>query len=155
MPKFTAKEEQFSQLEDVLQSSVVMLELNDLASTIFNARQLLQADKRCCIIANTSASDQNLKNIQALYRCLAMLKKLQQQFGAEYPLINANLIGIYPSLDYPACVYELHTSADHYVSVNILPYDQSSLTRMIRYVIGKLLGANPAAGGLGLVLNRE
>jgi len=155
MPEFTAKEEQFSQLKDVLQSPVVMLQFADSASTMLKARQLLKTSERCCIIANTSTSNQKLKNIKTLYHSLATLKKLQRQFSHEYPLATANLIGIYPSLDYPACVYELHTSADHYVSGNILPYDQSNLTRMIRYVIGKLLGANPAVGGLGLVLSKD
>ncbi len=155
MPEFTAKEEQFSQLEDVLQSPVVMLQPTDSASTMLKARQLLKGSERCCIIANTSTSNQTLKNIKMLYHSLATLKKLQQQFCHEYPLATTSLIGIYPSLGYPACVYELHTSADQYVSANILPYDQSKLIRMIRYVIGKFLGANPAIGGLGLVLNRE
>tara|TARA_R110001592_G_scaffold148669_3_gene373820 strand:+ start:237 stop:704 length:468 start_codon:yes stop_codon:yes gene_type:complete len=155
MPELTDKEEQFSQLEDVLQSPVVMLQLADSESTILKARQLLKTSERCCIIANTSTSNQKLKTIKTLYHSMAALKKIQQEFSHEDPLTNANLVGIYPSLDYPACVYELHTSADLYVSANILPYDQSNLARMIRYVVAKLLGANPAIGGLGLILSRE
>ncbi|WP_309043348.1 hypothetical protein [Marinobacter sediminicola] len=155
MPDHTAKEEQFSQLEDVLQSPVVMLQLADSAATTLKVRQLLQASKRCCIITNTSTSNRKLKNIKTLYHSLATLNKLQQDFSHEDPLTNANLVGIYPSLDYPACVYELNTSADLYVSANILPYDHSNLARMIRNVVAKLLGANPAIGGLGLILSRE
>ena len=49
----------------------------------------------------------------------------------------------------------MNTSADRYVSSNILPNTGSALTRAIKEFITKLLGANPAVGGLGLLLYKE
>ena len=73
----------------------------------------------------------------------------------EYPSLHTSLIGIYPSLEYPACVYELNTNADRYVSANVLPYTGSALISTVKYLIDKFLGANPAVGGLGLTLYKE
>jgi hypothetical protein len=152
---FSVISEQLSQLKDVLQSPVVLLELADQPMAMRQARQILENSMHCCIIAPTSQSNQKLRNIINLYQSMAVLKKLQRQFCNEYSLSETSLIGIYPSLEYPACVYQLHTNADHYVSTNVLPYNNSALISTAKYFAQKLLGANPAIGGLGLILYRE
>lgn len=154
MSKFSAEKE-FSQLEDVLESPTVTLQLDDQALTLAKTRRVLKTSKHCCIIAATSISSHKLRNIKTLYHSLVALKKLRQQLFHEYSLSDTSLIGIYPSLEYPACVYQLHTNADRYISANVLPRDNSAVIGTIKYFIGRLLRANPAVGGLGLLVHRK
>jgi hypothetical protein len=149
------KSEELSQLEDVLQTSIVMLALHDHALTLRKMKDILVTSRHCCIVTATSTSSHKLRNIKTLYYSLIALKKLKQQLLHEYPRSHVSLIGIYPSLQYPACVYQLRTNADRYVSANVLPYESSAVAGVIKYVIGRLFGANPAIGGLGLILHRD
>lgn len=153
MSKFSAREE-YSQLEDVLQSPIAILQLHDQASTLLETKEILDTCKHCCVVTATSTSSHKLRNIKTLYQSLAALKKLRKQLSQQYPLTDTSLIGIYPSLQYPACVYQLHTNADRYISANVLPNDASAVVSMIKYIIRRLLGVNPAIGGLGLILYR-
>jgi hypothetical protein len=155
MSKFSAKETEFSQLEDALQSPIVILHLGDNTLTLAKTRRILKTSKHCSIIADTSTSSQKLTRIKTLYYSLVALKKLRQQLCHEHSLSDMSLIGIYPSLQYPACVYQLHTNADRYISANVLPRDNSAVIGTIKYFIGRLLGANPAVGGLGLLVHRK
>ncbi len=155
MPKYTETKKEFEQLQEVLQNPIIELQLDNPLLTIFKTRTLIKAKKNCCIVSKPSKSHQKIYNIITLHRSMAMLKKIRRQIIDEYPLSNGSLIGIYPSIQYPACVYELHTSADSYVTENVLPYDGSILIAMIKYLIGKVLGVNPSVGGLGLLLYRE
>jgi hypothetical protein len=154
MSKFTAKEE-FSQLEDVLQSPVVTLKLGDPTLTLLETRTILESSKHCCIVAGTSIGSHKLVNLKTLYHNMVTLNKLRRQLHQEYCLSDTSLIGIYPSLQYPACVYQLNTNADRYVSANVLPCDNSAVIGTIKYFIGRLLGVNPAVGGLGLLVHRK
>jgi hypothetical protein len=155
MSVLVAKKEQFSQLEEVLAIPIVALELSNFALTMRNARHQLNTTDQCCIIAAASKGNQKLEKVRTLRNSLVMLKRLQQQIRIEYPLANANLIGIYPSLEYPICVYELNTNADRYVASNVLPSDRFALIRIIKYIIGKFIGTNPNVGGLGLIIHKD
>ena len=154
MSELSVKEE-YSQLKDVLQSPIATLQLADHASTLLETKGMLTTSRQCCIVVATSSSTHKLRNIKTLYQSLVVLKKLKQQLSQEYKLSDTRLIGIYPSLKYPACVYQLHTNADRYVSANVLPGDTSAIVGLIKYIISRLLGANPAIGGLGLILYRD
>lgn len=155
MQEFIAKEKKHSQLEEVLQSPIVQLDAANQAVILINVKQLLSASAHCCIVIATSTSSNKLKNITTLYKSLAALKNIQRQLCAKDSLLTASLIGIYPSLEYPACVYELNTNADSYVSSNVLPHAGSALINTAKFLISKFLGANPAVGALGLVLHKE
>lgn len=155
MSQFITKKEKLSQLEDALQSPTIALELDDPASTKSKVRELLKTSKHCCIIVATSESNNKLRNIKTLYYSLIMLRKLRKKFDNEYSLSSTSLLGIYPSLQYPVCIYELHTNADRYISANVLPHDTSALMGTIKYLTKRLLGASPSIGGLGLILYRK
>tara|TARA_R110000823_G_scaffold9570_2_gene33274 strand:+ start:14672 stop:15121 length:450 start_codon:yes stop_codon:yes gene_type:complete len=148
-------QEQFFQLEDVLQAPIAQLDDYNQAATLQKAKQLLNTSTQSCIVVATSTSNHKLQNIKTLYRSMVALKILQRKLCNEYPSLHTSLIGIYPSLEYPACVYELNTNADRYVSANVLPYTGSALISTVKYLIDKFLGANPAVGGLGLTLYKE
>jgi|GEM_PF-2754975 len=148
-------EEPFSQLKDVLQSPIAHLDLNNPAATLLKARQMLDTSAHCCIVVATSTSSHKYQNIKNLYRSMTILKGLHQRLSKEHSSLHASLIGVYPSLEYPACVYEINTYADQYVTKNVLPYAGFSLVNTIKYLVGKLIGANPAVGGLGLSLYSE
>ena len=154
MSKFSVREE-YSQLEDVLQSPVIVLELHDRASTLFRTKGILDISEHCCIVADTSTSSRKLGNAKTLYQSFFALKKLRKQLSEEYSLSDTSLIGIYPSLQYPACVYQLHTNADRYISANVLPSNNSAIFSVIKYIIRRLLGANPTIGGLGLIIYKD
>ncbi|RBW49723.1 hypothetical protein DS878_05105 [Marinobacter sp. F3R11] len=154
MSKFSSSKE-YSQLEDVLQSPIIILELPDHALTLLETKGALGTHKSCCVISATSTSSHKLHNIKRLYQSLVALKKLQRQLSDELQITDTSLIGIYPSLEYPACVYQLHTNADRYVSANVLPCNGSAIVGIIKHIIRRLLGANPAIGGLGLLLYRN
>lgn len=151
----TAIQEQLSQLRDLLQSPIAHLEPDNQSATLLNARQMLEASAHCCIVVATSTNSNKFKNIKNLYRGMAALKSLQRQLCKEYPPLHASLIGVYPSLESPACVYELNTNADGYIARNVLPYAGSPLVNTLKHLVSKLLGANPAVGGLGLTLYKE
>src|SRR5690554_5606497 len=155
MSKPVVENTRLSQLNDVLLAPILTLSLNDDSVTQLNAKSLLESDKQCCIVSATSTSNNTLTNIKSLYKSMSALKRLQKIFCYEYPSIHTSLIGIYPSLDYPACVYELNTDAERYVTGNVLPYAGSPFKSTVKYLISKLLGANPAVGGLGLILYKE
>ena len=95
------------------------------------------------------------QNMMSLYKNISALKRLQGQLCNENPSLYSSLIGIYPTLDYPACVYELNTNAERYVTENVLPHAGSPLKSAVKRLISKLLGVNPAVGGLGLILYEE
>ena len=154
MSNFDAKEE-FLHLKKVLHSHILILEIDEEALTLLKTRRILETSGQCCIVLATCTTSNKLRNINNLYRGAAVLKRLQRQLCSEYPSLQTSLIGIYPSLEYPACVYELNTNADRYVEGNVLPYASSPLISTIKYLISKLLGANPAVGGLGLSLYKE
>jgi len=155
MTRSSATKHQFLQLEAVLESPIIMLEHNDQALIILKAKQLLKTSRHCSIVAATSTSNQTLRNIITLYRSFAILKKLKRQLCSDSSVENTSLIGIYPSLEYPACVYELRTNADRYVSANVLPYASSTYMMVIRYLFRKIIGVNPDVGGLGLILSKD
>ena len=115
---------------------------------------IIQIDQNNPVVPTTKQSNK-LKSFNNLYRCTSLLRRIRRRLCIDDPSLKVVLIGVYPSLDYPACVYEMNTSADRYVSSNILPNTGSALTRAIKEFITKLLGANPAVGGLGLLLYKE
>lgn len=155
MSKLNAKKEEFLQLEDALQSPVLTLHLDDQALALQKTRTILKDSKHCCIIIATNIGSGKLRNLKTLYHGMTALNKLKYRLYQEYCLSDTSLIGIYPSLQYPACVYQLKTNADRYVSANVLPCDNSAVIGTIKYFIGRLLGANPAVGGLGLLVHRK
>ncbi len=146
----TVIEEHFRQLEDVLKSPVAACEPRNRAQTLIKARQILDTSAQCCIVVATSISSNPVHNIIDLYRSMSCLKYIQRQLCEEYVPLHTCLIGIYPSLEYPACVYELNTNADRYVINNVFPYASSPLITLLKYVISKFIGSNPSVGGLGL-----
>lgn len=155
MSEIAVKKHQLIQLEAVLESPILMLEPGDQELVILQAKRLLNSSGRCCVITATSTSDQTLKNIIAQYRALATLKKLKRQLCSESSLEGISFIGIYPSLEYPACVYELETSANRYVSANVLPYTRSIFLGVIRKLLSRILGFDPYIGASGLILYRD
>lgn len=144
-----------SQLKDVLHSPIILLKPDNQRVIQQEVSQLLSVSGRCCIITNTSTKKNKFEKLRALYKSLAELKDLQRQIFDKDPLIKSSLIGIYPSLEYPACVYELDTNADRYVSDKVLPHAGLSLPGTIKLLIHKFLGINPAVGALGLALYRK
>ncbi|MBQ0831321.1 hypothetical protein [Marinobacter sp.] len=155
MQKFTARDEQLLQLKETLQNPITLLNDNNYSATLLEASQLLVTSARCCIVVATNTGSDTLQSITNLYKGMAALKRLKKYFLKEHPGTGATLIGIYPSLEYPACVYELNTSADRYVAGNVLPYTGSPLAKAIKHLIRRLLGVSPAVGGLGLALYRN
>ncbi len=149
------KDKSFYQLEGVLQTPIVELEHEKHYAELPNVKHLINNSPHCCIVVATSTGSNKLQNLKNLYRCMSLLKRLRRQLCEEYPSLETNLIGIYPSLDYPACVYELNTNAARYVANNVLPYPSSPLISTIKHLISKLLGTNPAVGGLGLTVYKE
>lgn len=148
-------DQQFYQLREALQIPVVQLDTDNHSATLLDAKNVLNSSAHCCIVVATSISRNKFQNIKNLHRSMTLLKHLQRQLCIEYPILRVRLIGIYPSLDYPACVYELKTDAERYVTRNVLPHGGSPLKSTIKYLISKLLGANPSVGGLGLTLYKE
>ncbi len=154
MPPSCSSQE-YPQLKDVVQGPILILEVDDQQLALLKTKEILKTYKNCCIVVPTTTTSHKLKNIRNLHRRMGALKRLQRQLCSENPPIQTSLIGIYPSLEYPACVYELNTHADRYVAGNVLPHPGSSLVSMMKYLIAKLLGANPAVGGLGLAVYEE
>lgn len=155
MSTITIRKPQFSRLGDLLQSSMVILKTDDKSLTIREAEYCLDTYKSCCIVGATSKSKNRINNITNLYFSMITLKRIRRQLHYKYSLSNASLIGIYPSLEYPACAYELNTNADHYVSSNILPKDNFIFLKIIKFFIRKLFNIDPTIGGIGLYLTRE
>tara|TARA_R110000823_G_scaffold24467_6_gene72735 strand:- start:3420 stop:4007 length:588 start_codon:yes stop_codon:yes gene_type:complete len=155
MFKPTTKENQLSQLRDVLQSPVVLLDLDDQSSTTHAVQQILKSFTCCSVIVATSTSSQTIKNIRTLYRSMTALKIIKRQFSYDYPQSTTNLIAIYPSIEYPACVYELHTNAGRYISDKVLPYEHSIFKWVIKNLIETLTSVPPAVGGIGLMIHRN
>ncbi len=143
------------QLAAVLEVSIIQIDQNNPDDVFSDAKQLLSQNSECCIVVPTTKQSNKLKSFNNLYRCTSLLRRIRRRLCIDDPSLKVVLIGVYPSLDYPACVYEMNTSADRYVSSNILPNTGSALTRAIKEFITKLLGANPAVGGLGLLLYKE
>lgn len=148
-------ESQFHQLEDVLQIPVVQLHAGEYSKTLFSARELLANSSHCCIAIAATHSSKKLQNLKDLYSCISLLSRLQRQLCIDYLSLDSSIIGVYPSLEYPACVYEISTAADTYVSGNVLPRNGSALLIAVKQLISKFLGVNPAVGGLGLILYKE
>lgn len=155
MQNSTARESLLPQLEEALQSPIILYSDNRDSSMLLESNQLLTTSARCCVVIATSSGPDALQNIANLYQSMTSLKHLKQYFLKEHPGTRATLIGIYPSLEYPACVYELNTSASRYVTGNILPYNGSLFTKVIKYLVSRILGVSPTVGGLGLALHKE
>jgi hypothetical protein len=145
------------QLFEVLEVPIIPLELDNLFSSTRQARLILGASGCCCVTVTASvcAQDRKLSGILSFYRRVRALKKFRKQLIEDFPAMSANFIGIYPSIEYPACVYELDTAAAKYVGANILPPDGSALKKQLKYFFEKILGVNPSLGGIGLILSRE
>ncbi|MBY6070311.1 hypothetical protein KUV35_03320 [Marinobacter salsuginis] len=148
-------ESQLHQLEDVLQIPVVQLRSGDYSKMLFSARELLAHSSHCCIVMAANHSSKKLQRLKDLYSCISLMNRLQRQLRKDYLSLNTSIIGVYPSLAYPVCVYEISTVADSYVSGNVLPREGSALFIAVKQLISKLLGVNPAVGGLGLILYKE
>jgi hypothetical protein len=155
MPEFIVIKKQLIQLEEVVNGPIAQLDTGNQAATRLKVTEFLSESAHCCVVVPANAGNNKLKNIITLYKGMIALKNIQRQLCKQHSLVTACLIGIYPSLEYPACVFELHTNAENYVSGNVLPHTGSALIGTIKYLIGKLLGANPAVGALGLILYRE
>lgn len=155
MSELILGENKHSQLEEVLHSLIMQLDASNQALALLKAKQLLRASGHHCLVVPTSVGGNKLKNITRLYKSLAVLKDIQRQLLNEDSSLSTSLIGIYPSLEYPACVYELNTNADNYVSGNVLPHAGAPIIGIIKYLMTKLLGVSPAVGALGLVLHLE
>jgi|SRR5690554_3798260 len=155
MQDSTAREALLPQLKEVLQSPVILFSDNSGSSILLEANQRLRTSACCCIVIATSTNSGTLKNVANLHKSLTSLKRLKRHFLKEYPRTHATLIGIYPSLEYPACVYELNTYASRYVTGNVLPRSGSPFARVIKHMIKRVLGVSPAVGGLGLLLYKE
>lgn len=155
MPKSSPEKPQLTQIGDILQSPIVLLDLVGQSTTTLAVHEILKSSTCCSVIAASSTSDKTVKNIKTLYRSMKLLKKIKKQLSYDYPYSSINLIAIYPSLEYPACVYELHTNADHYISNKVLPYEHSILKWVIKNFIEKLTSVPHAVGGIGLMIHRN
>jgi len=148
-------EKRLCQLEDVLQLRVVQVDPEKCSVVFSDAKHLLDNSDHFCVVVATSNNSSKLRNLRDLFRCMSQLKRLQRKLSKEYPFLDTSLIGIYPSLEYPACVYELNTKAARYVTENVLPHSDKLLVMIIKYLASKLLRANPTIGGLGLTVYKE
>ncbi|MBK1871743.1 hypothetical protein FE848_00755 [Marinobacter sp. 1-3A] len=155
MQNSTVKDGELLQLKEALQSPITPLNDDNGSAALLEAKQLLITSGRCCIVVATSTGSNTLQNITNLYQGMASLKRLKKHFLKERPDTRATLIGIYPSLEYPACVFELNTNADRYVAGNVLPHTGSLLETAVKSMISRLLGVSPAVGGIGLAVYRE
>lgn len=149
-----AQPKNLKQLKEMLHCPMVELKCEDSLSTILSAKDILRNSELCCIVTETAKSDKKLVNIKHLYRKRRVLEKVKKQLTQESPETRAVLVGIYPSLEDPTCLYELQTNASIYVNNNILPSNGSSLKRVIKYITEMMLGTNPTVGGLALILRR-
>lgn len=143
------------QLHEMLQSPIIELNCEGPPLNLLTIIEILNNSKQCCIIIKTDTSNKKLYRIKALHKTKIMLRKIQEQLRQQDPQLSTRLIGIYPSISCPSCVYELHTDADTYVNNNILPSNDSGFKKTIKCIIEKILGVSPSVGGLGLILERE
>lgn len=155
MPELTLGENKHSQLEEVLHSPIMQLDAGNQALALIKAKQLLSTSAHCCLVIPAGTGSNKLKNLTTLYKSLIALKGIQRRLLNEDSPLSTSLIGIYPSLEYPACVYELDTNADNYVSGNVLPRAGSAIIGTIKYLMTRVLGVSPAVGALGLILHLE
>lgn len=147
-----AMKNDLTQLTAVLQIPICEIDAINHADLFRDAKQLLRNSQHYCFVVSTNSGSNKLRNIRNLNKSTSMLKRLEMELCKDDPSIEASRIGIYPSLSYPACVYELGTTADCYVSDNVLPCTGRGLLRTIKRLISSLVGANTAVGGMGLIL---
>lgn len=143
------------QLCEMLQSPVIELNCKGPALNLATILDTLNNSKHCCIIVKTDISNIKIGKIRTLYNATVLLNKIQKRLHQEDPELSTSLIGIYPSISRPSCVYELHSNAGTYVKNNILPPSDSGLKGTIKCITDKILGVNPSVGGLGLIIQKE
>lgn len=148
------EEKNLEQLRDVLNVPIITLELDNPSLTFSQTKSTLSEVNSCFIVASTTDREKKIDKIIIFYRIRNLLKNIEKQIKKEYPFSQISTIGIYPSLQYPACVYELNTAADKYVYSNVLPYEKSVSRRILKYLIEKNLGLPPSIGGFGLLVSR-
>lgn len=147
--------EKFIELEKLIKGYIFILDEEKIELTAEKIRKNLEAANNCFVVTTLDNDYGKIGFLMKLHRKKVAFKKLQHQLCRDYPCLKTSLIGIYPSLDYPACIYEMSTNADRYVKNNVLPYDRNPLKRVVKYLLIKLLGINPVVGGIGLSVHKE
>jgi hypothetical protein len=155
MTKRVTKDNNLNQLQEALMSPVIFINVTNSLVTLMDIKPIFLTSEHCRIVTSVGASQKKFDNILALYRGKIALNKLRKQLQREFPSLDTTFIGIYPSLQYPACVYELRTGAAEYVVSNVLPQNRSKIKKLAKYVLGQLLGANPSIGGIGLLVHKR
>lgn len=154
MPYDSAQQKNLKQLQEILQSPLIELQNKDPRSTMLYAKGFLNSSKYCCIITETATYNKKTLNIKSLYQKKRVLEKMKRKLCQDHPQVSASLVGIYPSLQDPICVYDLRSNAATYVSDNILPSGNSWLKKTARHITRTVLGVDPTVGGLALILRR-
>ncbi|MDO6442522.1 hypothetical protein [Marinobacter sp. 2_MG-2023] len=156
MNNINSTEEHTGQLRDVLNIPIIIISLDDSSlSTILDNPSFFNKKEFCIIVSINKINKKKIYKAINLYRTKKLLKNITKKLKNEKNLSVKSIIGIYPSLEYPACVYELHTFAERYVYKNILPHKNSFSKKLIGYLIRKILGFPASIGALGLIINRE
>lgn len=144
-----------SQLEEIFQSPVFELDCNNRSTIVFSAHRILQETGQFCMFNDIKPSESKIARLFSLYRNIKLLEAIKSQALKGNSQINGSLVGVYPTLKDPTCIFQLKTAAEKYVTSNVLPAGETRPKQIVKFLATKLTGIHPSTGNVVLVLRRK